>query len=49
MKEEPAAHMHPSDLERFKKQETTATAFSVAVGRQGTEDRWFYLQEYENV
>jgi hypothetical protein len=30
---EPAAHMYPSDLERFEENETFATAFSVAVGR----------------
>jgi hypothetical protein len=29
---EPAAHMYPSDLEKFKTSETFATAFSVAVG-----------------
>jgi hypothetical protein len=29
---EPAAHMYPSDLERFSRCETSAVAFSVAVG-----------------
>jgi hypothetical protein len=29
---EPAAHMYPSDLERFQTNETFATAYSVAVG-----------------
>ena len=29
---EPAAHMYPSDLERFQSSETFATAYSVAVG-----------------
>ena len=29
---EPAAHMYPSDLERFQNNETFATAYSVAVG-----------------
>lgn len=29
---EPAAHMYPSDLERFAETETFAHAFSVAVG-----------------
>jgi hypothetical protein len=29
---EPAAHMYPSDLEKFKTSETFATAYSVAVG-----------------
>ena len=29
---ESAAHMYPSDLEKFKNSETFATAFSVAVG-----------------
>ncbi|WP_176016620.1 hypothetical protein [Burkholderia sp. BCC0398] len=29
---EPAAHMFPSDLERFKTNETFAHAYSVAVG-----------------
>ncbi|KVT86314.1 hypothetical protein WT25_11210 [Burkholderia territorii] len=29
---EPAAHMFPSDLERFKTSETFAQAYSVAVG-----------------
>jgi hypothetical protein len=28
---EPAAHMYPSDLERFSRCETSAVAFSVAV------------------
>jgi len=29
---EPAAHMYPSDLEKFQSAETFATAYSVAVG-----------------
>ena len=29
---EPAAHMYPSDLDRFQTNETFATAYSVAVG-----------------
>lgn len=29
---EPAAHMYPSDLEKFQENETFAQAFSVAVG-----------------
>lgn len=29
---EPAAHMYPSDLEKFQSSETFATAYSVAVG-----------------
>ena len=29
---EPAAHMYPSDLEKFKEAETFAQAYSVAVG-----------------
>jgi hypothetical protein len=29
---EPAAHMYPSDLEKFQHAETFATAYSVAVG-----------------
>jgi hypothetical protein len=29
---EPAAHIYPSDLEKFKTSETFATAYSVAVG-----------------
>ena len=29
---EPAAHMYPSDLEKFKNAETFAQAYSVAVG-----------------
>jgi hypothetical protein len=32
---EPSSHMFPSDLEKFKSSETTATAFSVAVGCPG--------------
>ena len=32
---EPAAHMFPSDIEKFKTEETFAQAFSVEVGRPG--------------
>lgn len=31
-KQEPCAHMYPSDLERFQEEETFAHAYSVAVG-----------------
>jgi hypothetical protein len=30
--QQPAAHMYPSDLEKFERSETFATAYSVAVG-----------------
>jgi hypothetical protein len=33
---EPVAHIYPSDLERFRTSETTASAFSVAVGNPDT-------------
>jgi len=34
-KQEPAAHMFPSDLERFEQTETFGQAFSVETGRPG--------------
>jgi len=34
-KQEPAAHMFPSDLERFKQTETFGQSFSVEAGRPG--------------
>jgi len=45
---EPAAHMYPSDLERFGASETFAHAYSVAVGNQDERSeplyRWAELE-----
>lgn len=41
---EPAAHMYPSDLDKFQTSETFATAFSVAVGSPDERSVPLYLR-----
>ena len=46
---EPAAHMYPSDLKKFKNSETWAHAYSVAVGNPGERSvPLFTLADMEN-